>query len=100
MTREEYKSELDRLEQEFLANKRQLAIKCASDNNTVKVGDIVTDHIGSILVKNIKAGFPSLENLPCCVYDGIELKKDKTLKKIPTKRSAWQCNLVENADRN
>ena len=100
MTQEEYNSELNQLEQEFLVNKRKLATKCAFSNNAVKIGDIVTDHIGSIMVESIKVGFPSLNELPSCVYDGVELKKDKTPKKIPTKRSAWQCNLVENADRN
>lgn len=58
-------------------------------NNPYKVGDIFTDHIGSIIIESIKY-YPI--DKPCCVYYGIELKKDGTPRKDSSKRQAWQSN--------
>jgi hypothetical protein len=60
-------------------------------NNPYSKGSIFTDHIGSIIIEKIECHI-SKEN-PCCIYYGVELKKDKvTIKKNNPKRYAYQCN--------
>ena len=59
-------------------------------NNTVKIGDIFTDHIGSIVVEDIKAS--SFFKMYGCVYFGLELTKKLEPKKNGSKRSAFQQN--------
>lgn len=54
----------------------------AKSNNPYKVGDIVTDHIGALQIQRISVCAPQPYNpLPCCIYRGVELKKDGTPKK-------------------
>lgn len=90
MTIEEYQSELKLLESEFLKRKYRLVKECALSNNDYQIGDIFTDHIGSIKVEQIDVVLSSQK--PTCVYCGIELKKDGTPTKKRTKRQAWQIN--------
>lgn len=61
-------------------------------NNTVKIGDIFTDHIGSIVVEDIKAS--AAFRVYGCVYFGLELTKKLEPKKNGSKRSAFQQNAV------
>jgi hypothetical protein len=64
-------------------------------NNPYKAGDVFTDHIGSIKVKEI--GYALLTgNKPYCIYSGIELKKDGTPKSGDKKRVAYQINDIKN----
>ena len=76
------------------SEEKELARKYAYANNKIKVGDIVTDHIGSIKVEKILWGFASFKDKPLCIYRGIELKKDKTPTKRGNKRDVYQSNLV------
>ena len=59
-------------------------------NNKYKEGDIFQDHMGKIIIEKIDYYY-SPDN-PCCIYLGIELKKDGTPKKNNPKRWAYQCN--------
>lgn len=59
-------------------------------NNPYKVGDVFTDHIGSVKIEKIKH-YISYSN-PCCVYFGLELKKDGNPRNDLRKRDAYQCN--------
>jgi len=94
MTKEELqsaiKSETERHENEINSIKRQYA----DAHNPYKVGDVFTDHIGSILIEKWQYAYTggSNYNTPSLVYYGSELKKDGTPKKNGSKRNAWQCN--------
>ena len=96
MTIEEYKLLKQEYAEQALKKERRLAYIFATSNNTVKVGDIITDHIGSIKVEKISWGyFGSSGNisLPSCVYNGVVLKKDKTPTKRGNNRKVYQINL-------
>lgn len=96
MKKEELDSKLSQLEQEYSLNKKKLIREFCDANNPYKVGDIFTDHIGSIRIEKIKYSFSLYREKPCCVYYGVELKKDLTPKKIQTNREAWQSNDIKN----
>jgi hypothetical protein len=95
MTPEEYKSKLTAIKLQFEENKSILAKEYAFSNNPYKIGDIITDHIGSIKIEKIQytLGWESMKELPYCVYSGITLKKDKTPTKTPNQRTVHQTNL-------
>jgi len=95
MTKEEMDSKLSQLEQEYSLNRKQIIKDFCDYNNPYKIGDIFTDHIGSIKIERIKYSFSNLRDKPCCVYHGIELKKDLTPKKLVIKRDAWQSNEIK-----
>jgi hypothetical protein len=61
-------------------------------NNPYKVGDKFTDHIGSIIIERMNYSYGSN---PCCIYFGLDLKKDGTPTKKGTKRNAWQSNEIK-----
>ena len=96
----EYSQSLNQLDAELenfiegIARKKQtLAREYALANNTVRVGDTVTDHLGSIQVQGIK--FTRVGgNLPYCVYEGPELSVQGTIKiKKGCVRKVHQINL-------
>ncbi len=92
MTPDEYKKELESLEFEFTRKKKMLAKVYALANNQYKVGDIFTDHLGSIKIESIGIHMGMLDSLPSCYYYGLELKKDGTPTKKENKRQAYQTN--------
>ncbi len=88
MTKEEYKIKAQELINNFETQKSLLAKEYAFANNSIKVGDIIKDHISSIKVEQIKYERASfLNEYPQCIYVGIELKKDLTPTKKETKRN-------------
>lgn len=80
MTQEELWVQLTELQNTYEKNRTQLFREYAYANKIANIGDIVTDHIGSVLVERLKfaTGIDKSET----VYVGVELKKDLT----PTKR--------------
>lgn len=94
MTKEQYDNDLKVLFSEYERAKIELAKKFALENNSIKEGDIVTDHVGSIKVEKIQVTLGSFDDPPSCVYFGIELKKDLTPTKKATKRDVYQSNLI------
>jgi len=89
MTLNELDNKIIVLRNQFDNDVRLLKASYCNSNNPYKVGDIFTDHIGSIIIENIKSYF---SDNPCCVYYGVELKKDGTPRKDGSKRQAWQSN--------
>ena len=95
MNYEEYLLEVKKLESEFENRKVELMKEFVRANNPYKIGDKVTDHIGSIIIE--KMGFAwGFGNKPCATYTGLELKKDGTPNKMGDKRMVWQSNAVVN----
>jgi hypothetical protein len=81
MIYEDYINKLKLLEKEYDYKKSNLAKEFAFSNNLYKEGDIITDHIKTIKIEQIRYTKNGMNNKPECVYDGPELKKDKTTKK-------------------
>ena len=92
MSIEEYKEKQKELKAEYRKKEQALDIEFAKANNPYKVGDIVTDHIGSINIERISYGY-TFDSMPCAIYIGSELKKDGTEKKNNSVRNVYQTNL-------
>lgn len=92
MTIQEYKEKQKELKAEYTKKEQALDIEFAKANNLHKVGDIVTDHVGSIEVERISYGY-SIESIPCVIYIGTELKKDGTKKKNDSVRNVYSTNI-------
>jgi len=93
MDAETYRKKLSDLKLEFHTKELSLATEFARANNPYKIGDIFTDKIGKIKIEKIQLTYSHFsDNLPSCVYTGLELKKDGTPKKSGDKRTAWQSN--------
>lgn len=93
MKLEEYKEKLKFLETDFKNKKYELNKVYALFNNPYEVGDIATDHMGSIRIEKLDTDTDSM-GIPSCVYYGLELKKDLTPTKRPERRHVWQTNLI------
>lgn len=97
MDEEQYGKELLEIRRRAAAEVAELNRRYAMANNNVAVGDIVTDHIGCVLVEEVQTAVGFGKKLPECYYYGPELrKKDKQPKKSGGKRSVAQSNLVGN----
>lgn len=92
MTLEEYKNRLKEIAKEKDVKEALLAKEYVEANNPYKVGDIVEDHIGKVLIERIRFAY-ALSGIPCAVYFGSELKKDNSQKKNGSKRDVYQTNL-------
>jgi len=97
MTYDELKSELTDIHKEFEKKIEKTKVKYALTNNPYVVGDIFTDHVGSIIVEKIKPYMTAawIQKPPCCVYFGTILNKDMTPNKRGDKREAIQLNDVK-----
>jgi hypothetical protein len=73
-----------------LENKLTVIKEYLDANNPYKVGDIVTDHIGSIRITEIRYSHNPLS----CVYYGIVLKADRT---TSTKKGDYRLCYQTNA---
>jgi len=91
----ELKKKIVEIEIEFSEKKRSLIVDYLQANNTYKVGDNFTDHIGSIKIEKILFDTRMTHSNPSCVYHGTELKKDGTPKKNPKTRNAYQFNEIK-----
>lgn len=91
MTLNEYEKELKKLNEKHDNELKELAIKFALSNNNVSIGDIVTDHIGSIKVDIIRF---HLAETPSCVYCGIQHTKTGKPFKNKERRRVYQTNLI------
>jgi hypothetical protein len=93
MNFEEYEQKLKELKDEFNQKELDLRRELVAANSPYKIGDKVTDHIGTIVIEKMGCGW-GYSNKPCATYFGIELKKDGTPNKKGNKRMVWQCNLI------
>ena len=91
---EEYKNRKSVIDHDYNKSLRALDREFAFSNSVVRVGDIVTDHIGSVIVSDIKLS-RGLGSNPACVYYGVELTKKMQAKKSGAVRGVWQENLLE-----
>ena len=92
MNAEEYKSRLDELKKKHHNEINELYIEYAKLNNPHKVGDIVTDDMGSIILSRIKVTLNS-DKMPCCLYYGPELTKKGVVRKDNKFRAIHQSRV-------
>ena len=95
MTKEFFNERMKEIKAKFELEKDHLYINFANANNPYKVGDIVTDHTGSIKIEKIKTYFDGYTE-PCCVYTGVEYTKKGEPNKKGNKRSVYQRNIKTN----
>lgn len=74
MENEELKDRLKRAENDYERAKIVIYKDYAYANNPYKIGDIVTDHVGSLEIMAIKVSISFGESE--CIYEGVNLKKD------------------------
>jgi len=88
----EYESRKNELHKEFSRRKSELDKEYALSNDTVKIGDTVTDHIGSIVVESI-AVYGIMIGEPRCTYYGKNLLKSGKQSKRDPHRTVYQTNI-------
>ena len=93
MDYEEYSKKILELQLEFENKKFELMKEFVRSNNPHKIGDKVTDSLGSIVIEQIGFAHGYVDK-PCAKYFGIELKKDGTPKKKTSRRQVWQLNVI------
>ena len=91
MNFEIYIKKMADLDKEVNIKKRKLKMKYALSHSTVKIGDMITDHLGSIIVESILL---NNVNEPSCIYKGINLLKSGKVSKRQKKRYLYQVNLI------
>ena len=93
MTQYEYQLKLNQINKDHQIRLRFLAYDFAESNNPHKIGDIVTDRIGSIKIDIIHFTLGGGKYLPECAYTGIELTKKGEPNKRGKKRTVYQSNI-------
>ena len=96
MKKETLDQELAHLLADFEQSRKELIKRYCIANNPYKVGDVFTDHFGSIKIEEIKYTAGTIISGPGCVYFGLELKKNGTPKISGARRKAYQSKEVKN----
>lgn len=94
MTKEEYFDSLKQEKKQYDLRLKQIYIKYAEENNSVKVGDIIKDHIGYGKVIKMGVSFAYLKDTPCMTYQCEEYTAKLLPKKKANTRIVWQTNIV------
>ena len=94
MNLDEYNEKIKHIEKQADFDKFKTAKEYALSNSTVEINDVIEDHIGKVMVNEIKI---YRSNPPQCVYEGIECKKDGTPAKRGKTRNVYQSNMKPNA---
>lgn len=94
MTAEEYNQTIKDIEKTAEEAKKKVVIHYALSNNSVKEGDIVTDHKCTIRVDKVSVSRGRSYELPQCVYDGVILKKDGSDNVKGKRDTVYQSNMT------
>jgi len=96
MNLENYKEQKRDIERQAEKEKTYLLMKFIDLNNPFTVGDIITDHMGSIRYDKLNYTTSGSErgDIPLPIYIGVELKKDGTPKEIPIVREVYGLNVL------
>lgn len=96
MTKKELKEKLNILASEYDFKIRELYIQYANDNNQVKVGDIIRDHLGFGRVESMSVYINHYDKESKMKYICTVLKKDGTERKRgETTRDIYQSDIKE-----
>ncbi len=97
MNTEEYFKKIREIKKEFDEKNRILDLKFVLSNSSHKVGDIISDSDGSIIIDAIDSeGFTCTKDgvVPGCVYIGICLTKKMTPRKDGKRRKIFQHRII------
>lgn len=75
MTKEEYKEKTEQLYKEYKSNQRELDVEFALSNNEVKIGDVVSDSLSTIIVEDIRVDSAWSGHLPMVYFYGTRITK-------------------------
>lgn len=92
MNSTEHQKALGELKKKHRRDTRDLAEKFARANSAVRIGDIVTDHMGSIRVETTRV-FGGVSTLPQMVYCGVRVTKKGSDFKSGEQRNVYQANM-------
>ena len=87
---EEYELKINELKHQHNRDIHNLKKEYAMANNTVKIGEVVQDHIGKIIVESIGVYYA---DKPECFYCGTELKKNGEPRIKKSTRTVYQTNI-------
>lgn len=90
-----YRDKLTKIRRDYDNKMGKLQSDYAFSNSSVKIGDIVTDRIGSVKVDKILYTIVSADDYPTCVYRGVEFTKAGKPRKDKSIRDVYQTNLKE-----
>lgn len=91
----EYKSKLNKLKLEFASAKNKLHTQYALSQNKIKIGDLITDHIGSIEVQDFSF-YINYNDIPSIKYVGVMFTKKGNKYKSGERRVVFKENIIEN----
>lgn len=90
MNMQDLKNSLQYIENLCKTEKVQTIKAYCDANNPYKIGDTFTDHRCTIRIEKIQ--YHCSEANPCCIYEGVILRKDGTPRKDGKKESCFQSN--------
>lgn len=91
MTKQEYFKSINDITAEYKKQIWAIKKQYALSNNPYKIGDIVTDHIGSAKIRDISV--ISSGDIAECVYVCDNLTKSGTINKKEPTRNVYQLNI-------
>lgn len=97
MTKEEFKKEVLRIEQEASRKKLELYNRCAEENNPYKVGDIVEDHISKGRIRSWSLA-RTFSDIPCLSYFCDNLTRKGDINKREPTRYIYQSNIIKKVE--
>ena len=86
----EYRNKIRELTQQFEEGKYAASVTYAFANSPINIGDIITDHVGNIMVENMTI---YRSDPPTCIYRGLAYTKANKPFKNNEIRQVWQENL-------
>lgn len=99
MTDDEYNGRKQGLNDRHNARLKRLAREYALSHNPVKVGDVIEDDMGSIIVESMRFTYSVVSCAkPSMVYSGKILTKAKSIsKRKDNTRDVFQCRMERHA---
>lgn len=94
MTEREYKQQLEALEEEYKAEQMRILTEYVLSWCPYKIGDIVTDHIGSVRITKIVPVKGIIAGKVDILMFGDNLTKKGTINKTEPKRRIYHSNIV------
>ena len=93
MTEEEYYKKIKALKDDFDREMSIVRNDYAMSNNTVQIGDIISDYVNIIRVNKIRTYNSDNSTPPKCIYSGDKITKKGTVSKTQPTAIIYQGNL-------
>jgi hypothetical protein len=93
MTKEELKEKINELSRQFEEEKNKIYKQYLEEEYSIKIGDIVTDHVHTIKVESIDYFYDCFLHIPTAKLNGPDYKKDGTISKRQTNMPVYSQNI-------